>query len=104
MGLHSLQTFVVELQGSSNASVSVTRKSGQFHALRHRHSVFPDKKFGFIQPDKGADIFFHVSAVGACDPQVQIEVGQAVKYELMTNAEVEFGVDPREASRNPRRP
>ena len=24
---------------------------------------FPDKKFGFIQPDKGEDIFFHISAV-----------------------------------------
>lgn len=40
------------------------------------------KGFGFIRPDLGRDIFFHITALGACDPQLQIEPGQPVKYEL----------------------
>ena len=42
-----------------------------------------DKKFGFIRPESGPDIFFHISALD-CDDEAQpeIEVGQPVKYEL----------------------
>ena len=39
------------------------------------------KKFGFIRPDRGPDIFFHISALGACS-EPRIEPGQAVKYEV----------------------
>jgi cold shock protein len=41
----------------------------------------PQKKFGFIKPDQGADVFFHISALGACS-EPRIEPGQAVKYEV----------------------
>ena len=43
---------------------------------------FPAKGFGFIETDFGSNVFFHVSALGACQPESQITVGQAVKYEL----------------------
>jgi len=39
------------------------------------------KKFGFIRPDRGPDIFFHISALGGC-AEPRIEPGQAVKYEV----------------------
>ena len=48
---------------------------------------FPAKGFGFIRPDVGPDIFFHVSAIGACQPLPAIERGQAVKYELLPGTE-----------------
>ena len=41
----------------------------------------PQKKFGFIQPDQGPDVFFHISALGACS-EPRIEIGQPVKYEI----------------------
>lgn len=41
----------------------------------------PQKKFGFIRPDRGPDIFFHISALGAC-AEPRIELGQPVKYEI----------------------
>jgi cold shock CspA family protein len=43
---------------------------------------FPAKGFGFIRADSGSDVFFHVTAIGACDDQPQIEVGHLVKFEL----------------------
>lgn len=48
---------------------------------------FEEKKFGFIRPDVGPDVFFHLSAVGACTPPIRIKVGQPVKFELMPPAE-----------------
>ena len=44
---------------------------------------FPDKGFGFIRPDVGPDIYFHVTALGACESQPKISPGQPVKYELL---------------------
>jgi len=43
---------------------------------------FEEKRFGFIRPDVGPDVFFHLSAVGACTPSKRIKVGQPVKFEL----------------------
>ena len=40
------------------------------------------KGFGFIRPDRGQDIFFHISALGACEAAPPIVPGQAVKYEV----------------------
>jgi len=48
---------------------------------------FPRKGFGFIRPDFGQDIFFHVTALGACQPPPQILPGQPVKYELVPGTE-----------------
>ena len=48
---------------------------------------FPEKGFGFIRPDHGADIFFHVTALGACQAPQPIEMGQPVKYELVPGTE-----------------
>jgi cold shock CspA family protein len=48
---------------------------------------FPARRFGFIRPDSGPDIFFHASALGACDPQPRIAPGQPVKYELIPGTE-----------------
>jgi cold shock CspA family protein len=49
----------------------------------------PEKGFGFIRPDRGPDVFFHVSALGACQPEPRIVEGQAVKYELEPRKERE---------------
>jgi cold shock CspA family protein len=48
---------------------------------------FPAKGFGFIRPDAGPDIFFHVTALGACQGQPEIKPGQPVKYELIPGTE-----------------
>ena len=48
---------------------------------------FPAKGFGFIRPDVGQDVFFHVSAIGACQSKPNIEPGQAVKFELIPGTE-----------------
>jgi cold shock CspA family protein len=56
---------------------------------------FPAKKFGFIAPDRGPDIFFHISAIGGCQPTF-VEIGQPVKYEL------EPGTEPKRPPRRSR--
>jgi len=43
---------------------------------------FPDKKFGFIRPDTGQDVFFHISALDTGETQPEIKPGQPVKFEL----------------------
>jgi cold shock CspA family protein len=48
---------------------------------------FPNKGFGFIRADYGPDVFFHVSALGACVAQPEIRPGQPVKYELVPGTE-----------------
>ena len=48
---------------------------------------FPDKQFGFIRPDSGEDVFFHISALDAGETQPEIKLGQPVKFDLMTRAE-----------------
>jgi cold shock CspA family protein len=49
---------------------------------------FPEKRFGFIRPDIGPDVFFHITALGACEPP-EIKPGQAVKYELASSDELQ---------------
>lgn len=48
---------------------------------------FPDKSFGFIRPDSGKDIFFHISTVEAGETPPKIKLGQPVKYELTPREE-----------------
>lgn len=48
---------------------------------------FPSRGFGFIRPDRGPDIFFHIHALGACQEEPEIKPGQAVKYELVPGTE-----------------
>ena len=47
----------------------------------------PRKGFGFIRPDRGPDVFFHISALGACEVEPPIELGHPVKYELEPGTE-----------------
>jgi len=49
---------------------------------------FPARGFGFIQSDtKGPDIYFHITALGACQQPPKILPGQPVKYELIPGTE-----------------
>lgn len=49
---------------------------------------FPDRRFGFIRPDSGQDVFFHGSALDCAETEPEIKVGQPVKYELAPREEV----------------
>ncbi len=50
------------------------------------------KGFGFITPDSGDDLFFHISEVQGTEPRdgdkVEFEVGQGNKGPLATNVKV----------------
>lgn len=48
---------------------------------------FPAKGYGFIRADQGPDVFFHITALGACMLEPEIKSGQAVKYELEPGTE-----------------
>lgn len=48
----------------------------------------PARGFGFIRPYFGPDVFFHITALGACKPEPTIEPGQPVKYELIPDTEL----------------
>jgi cold shock CspA family protein len=52
----------------------------------------PRKGFGFIRPDRGQDIFFHITALGACEREPLIEIGRPVKFEY------EPGTEPKRRS------
>lgn len=47
----------------------------------------PSKGFGFIRADYGPDVFFHISALGACQQEPEILPGQPVKYELVPGSD-----------------
>jgi cold shock CspA family protein len=68
-----------------------TPQAGWDNLMRYGTIVqyFDDKGYGFIRPDVGPNIFFHITALGACDPQRQIKLGQPVKYELIPNTELQ---------------
>ena len=34
---------------------------------------FPAKGFGFIKPDAGPDVYFHITALGACQAEPEIK-------------------------------
>jgi cold shock CspA family protein len=65
---------------------------------------FPAKGFGFIRPDSGPDIFFHITALGACESQLQIEPGQPVKYELVPGTERKFRSRPKRSDEDSTKP
>ncbi len=50
---------------------------------------FADKGYGFIRPDVGPHIFFHITALGGCEPPPTIKLGQPVKFELMSTEELQ---------------
>ncbi|MCO6456496.1 MAG: cold shock domain-containing protein [Pirellulaceae bacterium] len=56
---------------------------------------FPQKGYGFIRPERGPDVFFHISSLGACQAVPDIQAGQPVKYDL------EVDTDPQFARRRP---
>ncbi|MDP6445796.1 MAG: cold shock domain-containing protein [Pirellulaceae bacterium] len=64
---------------------------------------FEEKGFGFIRPDVGQDVFFHVSSLGACEVQPQIESGQVVKFELEPKQKRDPDAPQRSDGKSPQR-
>jgi cold shock CspA family protein len=50
---------------------------------------FSEKGYGFIRPDVGPNIFFHITALGASDRPPVIKLGQPVKFELVPAEELD---------------
>ena len=83
----------IETAGHVRTNRTKRRKESRDSPMRYGTVVqyFPAKGFGFIRPDFGPDIFFHITALGACESQLQIEPGQPVKYELVPGTEAPPG-------------
>ncbi len=63
---------------------------------------FHDEKFGFIRPDSGPDVFFHISALETVEAPPDIKSGQPVKYELTPRSEANPGGRPARGREQPR--
>jgi cold shock CspA family protein len=59
---------------------------------------FADKGYGFIRPDVGPNIFFHITALGEQQAPPQIKLGQPVRFELVPDAQLRA---QRESQRGP---
>lgn len=60
---------------------------------------FSDKGYGFIRPDVGPNIFFHITALGVSDRPPVIKLGQPVKFELVPMAELDARRESQRASK-----
>jgi cold shock CspA family protein len=65
---------------------------------------FPAKGFGFIRSDLGMDIFFHITALGACESLPEIKPGQPVKYELLPGTEPKYRSRPKRSDEDSVKP
>lgn len=65
---------------------------------------FPDKQFGFIKPDAGKDLFFHISVVEGAESLPEVKIGQAVKFESMPREQPPSDVNGEERQTDRRQP
>ena len=65
---------------------------------------FPEKQFGFVQPDTGKDVFFHVTVVEDLEPNAEIKIGQAVKFESMPREQPSADEDDQDRPTERRQP